>query len=106
MICRQWRGWATRENADAYERASALTKAADLNAKLMLLHNLEDDNVHFQGTELLVNRLIELGKPFDMMEYPNRTHEISEGPGTSVHIYRLIARYFLEHLQPRDRASD
>jgi dipeptidyl-peptidase-4 len=50
--------------------------------------------------------LIELGKPFDMMEYPNRTHAISEGSGTSVHIYRLIARYFLEHLQPSDRASN
>jgi dipeptidyl-peptidase-4 len=41
---------------------------------------------------------VELGKPFDVMVYPNRTHSISEGPGTSVHVYQLIARYFVEHL--------
>ena len=39
-----------------------------------------------------------LGKPFDMMVYPNRTHAISEGPGTTPHLYKRIARYFLEHL--------
>ena len=32
------------------------------------------------------------------MVYPNRTHAIAEGPGTTPHIYRLIARYFLDHL--------
>ena len=45
-----------------------------------------------------MNRLIELGKRFDMMAYPNRTHAIAEGPGTTVHLYQLIARYFLENL--------
>ena len=51
-----------------------------------------------RATFRLINRFIELGKPFEMMEYPNRTHAIAEGPGTTVHIYRTIARYFLEHL--------
>lgn len=32
------------------------------------------------------------------MVYPNRTHAISEGPGTSLHIYNLIARYLLENV--------
>jgi dipeptidyl-peptidase-4 len=34
------------------------------------------------------------------MMYPNRTHAISEGRGTTAHIYRLIARYFVENLPP------
>jgi len=29
------------------------------------VHGSGDDNVHFQGTQKLANRLIELGKPFD-----------------------------------------
>jgi dipeptidyl-peptidase-4 len=62
-----------------------------------------DDNVHYQGTERLVNRLVELGKPFDLMVYPNRTHAIAEGPGTTPHVYHLIARYFLEHLPAGER---
>jgi len=44
--------------------------------------------------------LIALGKPFDFMVYPNRTHSISEGEGTSLHVQSLIARYFLDHLPP------
>jgi dipeptidyl-peptidase-4 len=48
----------------------------------------------------LVNRLVELGKSFDFMEYPNRSHAISEGEGTSLHVHSLLARYLLEHLPP------
>ena len=62
------------------------------------MHGSGDDNVHYQGTERLVNRLVELGKPFDLMVYPNRTHAISEGKGTTLHLYSLIARYIREHL--------
>jgi dipeptidyl-peptidase-4 len=32
------------------------------------------------------------------MIYPNRTHAIAEGAGTTVHVYRKIAKYFLDHL--------
>ena len=39
-----------------------------------------------------------LGKPFDLMVYPNRSHSISEDSGTSLHVYALIARYIVEHL--------
>jgi dipeptidyl-peptidase-4 len=56
-----------------------------------------------QATERLVNRLIELGKRFDLMIYPNRTHAIAEGPGTTMHVHRLIARYFLDQLPPGPR---
>jgi dipeptidyl-peptidase 4 len=87
-----------QENAKGYRLGSAIHFAEGLQGKLLIIHGTGDDNVHYQGTERLVNRLIELGKPFDMMAYPNRSHSISEGPGTSAHIYKLIARYFLEHL--------
>jgi dipeptidyl-peptidase-4 len=64
------------------------------------MHGTGDDNVHLQNTELLMNRLIELGKDFDVMFYPNRTHALSEGPGTPLHRWRTIARYLLEHMPP------
>lgn len=87
-----------QENADGYRRGSPMGFADGLQGRLMMVHGSGDDNVHFQGTERLVNRLIELGKPFDLMVYPNRTHAISEGAGTSVHVYSLIARYLREHM--------
>jgi dipeptidyl-peptidase-4 len=72
---------------------------------LLLVHGSGDDNVHFAGSQLLVNRMIELGKAFDFMAYPNRTHGISEGRGTTMHIYKLLARHLTTHLpaQPSPR---
>ena len=86
------------QNAKGYQEGSPISFADGLNAKLLVVHGSGDDNVHFQGTELLINRLVELGKPFDMMDYPNRTHSISEGPGTSFHIHSLIARYLEQNV--------
>jgi dipeptidyl-peptidase-4 len=85
-------------NEDGYRSGSPINFAEGLRGKLLIVHGSGDDNVHYQGTEKLVNRLIELGKPFDLMAYPNRTHSISEGRGTTLHIYSLIARYLTDHL--------
>jgi dipeptidyl-peptidase-4 len=86
------------ENTEGYRSGSAINFAEGLQGKLLIVHGSGDDNVHFQGTQKLLNRLIELGKPFDFMEYPNRTHAISEGRGTTLHVFSLIARYIEEHL--------
>jgi len=86
------------QNSKGYHDGSAINFADGLSTKLLVIHGSGDDNVHFQGTELLINRLVELGKPFDMMDYPNRTHSISEGPGTSYHIHSLIFRYLEENV--------
>jgi dipeptidyl-peptidase-4 len=87
------------QNAPGYKQGSAINFAEGLSGKLLLIHGSGDDNVHFQGSQLLINRLVELGKPFDFMEYPNRSHGIFEGPGTSLHLYNLIARYLEDHLR-------
>jgi dipeptidyl-peptidase-4 len=91
------------DNAAGYKLGSSIHYASGLEGDLLIIHGTGDDNVHVQGTEILVNRLIELGKPFDVMFYPNRSHSISEGPGTTVHVYRKIARYFVDHLPPGGR---
>ena len=92
-----------QDNVEGYRIGSPINFAEGLKGNLLIVHGSGDDNVHYQGTERLINRLIELGKPFDAMVYPNRTHSISEGPGTTPHIYKLIARYFLDHLPPGPR---
>jgi dipeptidyl-peptidase-4 len=92
-----------QDNVDGYKIGSAINFAEGLKGKLLVVHGSGDDNVHVQGTEQLINRLIELGKPFDSMIYPNRSHSISEGQGTTPHVYKLIARYFLQHLPPGAR---
>ena len=87
-----------QENVKGYHDGSPITFAAGLAGDLLIVHGSGDDNVHIQATELLVNRLIELNKKFDYMVYPNRTHAIREGPGTTVHLYTLLARYLEDHV--------
>lgn len=81
-----------------YRLGSPISFAEGLKGDLLIVHGTGDDNVHYQGTERLINRLIELNKPFTMMAYPNRSHGIYEGEGTTLHLYSLLTRYLKEHL--------
>jgi dipeptidyl-peptidase-4 len=87
-----------QDNSEGYRGGSPITYAQGLEGNLLLVHGTGDDNVHYQGSEALINRLIELGKPFDMMAYPNRTHGIYEGAGTTLHVYSLLTRYLMDHV--------
>jgi dipeptidyl-peptidase-4 len=80
-------------NAEGYKKGSPITFADGLQGKLLIIHGTGDDNVHFQGTQRLLNKLIELKKQFSFMEYPNRRHGIS-----GEHIDTLRYGFLQEHL--------
>ncbi len=83
-----------QDNPNGYRDGSPISFAQGLQGKLLIIHGTGDDNVHFQGTQRLLNRLIELNKQFSFMEYPNRSHGIS-----GIHLDTL--RYgFLEQYLP------
>ncbi len=91
----------TREtNPDGYRKAAAINFADGLKGKLLIIHGTGETNTHLQIVEGLVDRLVELGKPFDYMPYPNRNHGISEGKGTSLHMRMRMVRHLLTHLRP------
>ena len=85
-------------NPDGYREGSPITHAAGLRGDLLLIHGTGDDNVHYQSLEMLVNELVKQGKMFSMMSYPMRTHGISERENTTMHLYRTMIKYWLEHL--------
>jgi dipeptidyl-peptidase-4 len=87
-------------NAHGYDIGSPINFAAGLRGKLLVMHGSGDDNVHYQGTERLVNKLVSLNKEFDLMVYPNRSHCICEGAGTTLHVYSRLTRYLLTNLPP------
>jgi dipeptidyl-peptidase 4 len=37
------------------------------------------------------------------MSYPNRSHGISEGRGTTLHLYTLLTSYLTAHMPPGGR---
>lgn len=87
-----------QDNPEGYRQSSPITWAEGLRGDLLVVHGTRDDNVHDQGTMRLIDRLVALGKPFQLMMYPNRSHAIREGEGTQVHLFSLLARYLQEHL--------
>jgi dipeptidyl-peptidase-4 len=90
-------------NPEGYRRAAPINFAEGLKGNLLIIHGTGESNTHLQITEGLVDRLIELGKRFDYMTYPNRDHGLREGRGTAVHLRMLMARYLIEHLLPGQR---
>ncbi len=94
-----------QDNPEGYRLGSPITFAEGLKGDLLLVHGSGDDNVHYQGTERLVNRLVELDKPFQLMVYPNRTHCICQGQNTTLHLYSLLTRYLTEHLPAGGRTG-
>lgn len=87
-------------NPEGYEKSAPINFAEGLKGKLLIVTGSGETNTHIQIIEGLVDRLIELGKPFDYMVYPNRDHGLSEGLGTVVHVRMLITRFLLENLPP------
>lgn len=85
-------------NSEGYDQSAAINFASGLKGDLLMITGSGETNTHIQIIEGLVDRLIELGKPFDYMVYPNRNHGLREGPGSEIHVRMLIIRYLLEHL--------
>lgn len=86
-----------QENREDYVKGSPISHAKNLRGHLLIVHGTGDDNVHYQGTEMLINELVKWGKRFQMMSYPNRTHAIREGEGTSRHLSELFTAFLKEH---------
>lgn len=94
-----------QDHPDEYKQSSPITFAAQLKGDLLIVHGTGDDNVHYQGTEALINALVAANKPFTMMAYPNRSHGIYEGDGTTLHLYGLLTRYLMEKLPAGPRSK-
>jgi len=94
-----------QDHPEEYKQSSPVTFASQLKGQLLIVHGTGDDNVHYQGTETLINTLVAAGKPFTMMAYPNRSHSINEGAGTTRHLYELLTRYLNEKLPPGPRGE-
>jgi dipeptidyl-peptidase-4 len=94
-----------QDHPDEYRQSSPITFANQLKGHLLIVHGTGDDNVHYQGTEALIDALVAADKPFTMMAYPNRSHGIYEGRGTTRHLYGLLTRFLIEKLPPGPRAE-
>ncbi|THV58555.1 S9 family peptidase [Chryseobacterium candidae] len=89
-----------KENREDFVNGSPLAYAKNLKGNLLLVHGTGDDNVHYQNTEVYINELVKYNKQFQLMSYPNRSHAINEGEGTSLHLATMFTKYLKEHCPP------
>jgi dipeptidyl-peptidase-4 len=82
---------------------SPLAHAKNLRGNLLLIHGTGDDNVHYNNAEQMINELVKYNKTFQLMSYPNRTHGISEGEGTSRHLASTYTKFLKENCPPGGR---
>ncbi|MCL4176742.1 MAG: DPP IV N-terminal domain-containing protein [Verrucomicrobia bacterium] len=86
------------DNVEGYRDGSPLHFAHQLEGKLLLVHGTGDDNVHYQGVEALIDRLVHHRKQFELLIYPNRSHGIGEGQNTTVHLREAMLHFWNRHL--------
>jgi dipeptidyl-peptidase-4 len=63
-----------QENAEGYRAGSVMAHVSDIQGRLLLVHGLIDENVHFRHTARLVNALIRARIPYDLMLFPDERH--------------------------------
>jgi dipeptidyl-peptidase-4 len=65
---------APAENRDGYRESSVMRHVDAMQGKLMLVHGLIDENVHFRHTARLINALIQARKPYELLLFPDERH--------------------------------
>ncbi|HOZ15837.1 MAG TPA: prolyl oligopeptidase family serine peptidase, partial [Tenuifilaceae bacterium] len=86
-----------QDNGLGYDNNSPINHVDKLKGKLLLVHGTADDNVHVQNSIELIEKLVQSGKQFDLMLYPDKNHGI-RGGNTTMHLYTMLTNYVKENL--------
>lgn len=83
-----------QNDPEAYRRSSPIFFAEGLKGALLLCHGMADDNVLFQDSILLTQRLIELHKEnWELAAYPVESHAFTQ-PSSWADEYKRILKLF------------
>ncbi|KAL3521646.1 hypothetical protein ACH5RR_019795 [Cinchona calisaya] len=62
------------ENPSGYLYSSVMHHVEKIKGKLLLVHGMIDENVHFRHTARFVNALVAAGKPYELLIFPDERH--------------------------------
>ncbi len=86
-----------QSNPEGYKDSSVLTHAAKLRGKLLLVHGMTDENVHFRHTARLIVALTEANKDYDLLIFPEERHMPRDAKGLEYQERRVL-EYFEREL--------
>jgi dipeptidyl-peptidase-4 len=88
-----------QNNIEGYANSSVMTHAHNMRGKLLLVHGLIDENVHFRHTARLINRLIECRKRYELILFPCERHSPHKLQDR-VYMEDIMQEFFAENLKP------
>ncbi|XP_054260848.1 dipeptidyl peptidase 9 [Macrosteles quadrilineatus] len=65
--------------------------------RLLIIHGLIDENVHFYHTSQLINAMVRAGKPYQLQVYPNERHSL-RNLDASKHYETTLLSFLQNHL--------
>ena len=86
-----------QSNPEGYAESSVMHHVEKITGKLMLIHGLIDENVHFRHTARLINALISARKPYDLLLFPDERH-MPRKLVDRIYMEERIRDYFIQHL--------
>jgi dipeptidyl-peptidase-4 len=99
----EWEGYDThyterymklpQANPDGYAASSVLTHAGKITGKLLLVHGMIDENVHFRHAARLMDVLAKANRPYDAILFPEERH-VPRGEKDRVALEARIVDYF------------
>ncbi len=85
-------------NAAAYQASSVLAHVQALRGRLLLIHGLVDENVHFRHTSRLITALTQTDKSYEMVLFPEARH-MPRRHADLVYLERRLAEFLGTHLK-------
>jgi dipeptidyl aminopeptidase/acylaminoacyl peptidase len=100
----KWHGLLVRneDGTTSYDNQANHLLAANLRGKLLLAHGSMDSNVPPNNTLLVVEALMNAGKDFDMLLFPNSRHGFRQGNYWTRRRWDYFVRHLLGVEPPRE----
>lgn len=81
------------ENPQGYQQSSVLAHVKTMVGRLLIVHGLIDENVHFRHTARLINALIAARKSYELLLFPDERH-LPRKLDDRVYMEEQIAAFF------------
>jgi dipeptidyl-peptidase-4 len=69
-----------------------------MKGKLLIIHGLIDENVHFRHSATLITKLISAGKDYDLLLFPNERHS-PKRLQDRIYMEKRISDFFIKYLK-------
>ena len=84
-------------NPEGYARWNVMNFIPSMTGKLMIVHGLIDENVHFRHTARLINALNRARKPYELLLFPDERHMPRKAEDRT-YMEERVRDFFVKHL--------